>query len=91
MEIRALRDNINLVGRSSIEDAEKALDHLGYSADDFEFTVEDKTDYSTALHHIYSTVHVTYKPKGITRFYDAGHQTAFAAAFEQDLQSGVFK
>ena len=91
MEVKTLRDNINLVGRSTIEDIECALDRLGYADDDFEFKVEDKTDYTPDLHHIYSAVHVTYKPRGIKRSYDAGHQTAFAAAFEQDLQSGVFK
>lgn len=91
MEVKALRDNMNLVGHSTIEDVESALDRLGYSENDFEFKVEDRTDYSTEFHNINSTVHVTYKPKGITRSYEAGHNTAFAAAFERDLQSGVFK
>lgn len=91
MEIKALRDNINLLGRSTTEDAEAALERSGLNPDDFEFKVSDQTDYSGAFYNTRSTVEVTYKPKGITRSYQAGHQTAFAAEFQRDLQSGVFK
>ena len=89
--IRALRDNDKLIDNSEIEDVEKAFERLGYSTDDFDFKVEDNTDYSFVLHHIKSTVHVTFKPKGIKRSYQAGHQSTFAAELERDLQSGVFK
>ena len=91
MEIKALRDNVMLIGHSTIEDVESALDRFGYSQDDFDFKVQDDTQYSSGLYHTYSTVHVTYKPNGIKRSYAAGHQSAFAAEFERDLQGGFYR
>jgi hypothetical protein len=91
MEVKALRDNIKLLGKTSIEDAERALERSRLPVSDFEFKVSDQTDYSGAFYNTRSTVEVTYKPEDITRSYRAGHQTAFAAEFERDLQNGVFK
>lgn len=43
MSFDALRNNIIIVGRASVEDAENSLKRHGYSEDDFAVSVTDDT------------------------------------------------
>lgn len=92
MKVRALRDNVHLLGLSSIEDVEHALEKAGYQEDDIYFVVTETSSPSAdELYHIYSTVQTTHKASGKTRTYNSGHNSTWAFEFERDLKSGFYK
>ena len=91
MEVKALRNKVHLLGISSIEDVEQALEKAGYQEDDFEFVVTDTSSPpGNELYHIYSTVQTTHRASGKTRTYNSGHNSTWAYEFESDLKSAFY-
>jgi hypothetical protein len=90
MSFESLRNNLVIIGQSSIEDARNSLGRYGYSEDDFSISVVDDTQPTAGLFPYRGRVTFKHKPTGKEKTYYAGHESTWAAEFEIDLQHGYF-
>lgn len=79
-----------MIDDTELHDFRGALKEHGYSEDDFELSSQQDPLPAGAIAPIKGRVTVKRKQTGVERTYEAGHGTAWVAAFATDLATNRF-
>jgi Ni,Fe-hydrogenase III small subunit len=84
-----MAEAISVIENDELEDFHASIDDQGYDIDDFELTQSANPTPAGSV-SVTGTVTVKRKSKDVKRTYPAGHDSAWPATFDDDLESGIF-
>jgi hypothetical protein len=85
-----MAEAISVIEDDELEDFHASIEDQGYDKDDFELTQSANPTPAGSVSAVTGTVTVRRKSKDVKRTYPAGHDCAWPASFEDDLESGIF-
>jgi hypothetical protein len=85
-----MAEGISVIEDDELEDFHASIEAQGYDKDDFELTQSANPTSAGSVSAVTGTVTVRRKSTGAKRSYPAGHDSAWPATFDDDLESGVF-